>query len=331
MKTSKIYHTMAERLEDFSLSKTMLNKGALQKVGIIGCGSMGQEIAKNISQHGFDVVFIDLDEKHVAESTSSIAQLLDDEITRWGMTAGEKRLILSRIKGSTDYQDLADCDIVLETINSKKPGTSVEMRKEIFRKIEKVVRRDTVIASNTAVLMISDISSGLEYPDRAVGLHFLSPADRVKILEVVRSSRTSDEAYDLVCKFVTMLEKKVVKLLESPGNISTRMLVVEINQACEILMEGIASVEDIDETMRESLGHTYGPFELADKVGLDKVMKWMDGLYNEFGGSIYKPSPVIKRLVRTNYLGKSSGVGFYKYDASGKIIGHTITCPEIKL
>lgn len=322
---------MAERLEDFSLSKTMLNKGALQKVGIIGCGSMGQEIAKNISQHGFDVVFIDLDEKHVAESTSSIAQLLDDEITRWGMTAGEKRLILSRIKGSTDYQDLADCDIVLETINSKKPGTSVEMRKEIFRKIEKVVRRDTVIASNTAVLMISDISSGLEYPDRAVGLHFLSPADRVKILEVVRSSRTSDEAYDLVCKFVTMLEKKVVKLLESPGNISTRMLVVEINQACEILMEGIASVEDIDETMRESLGHTYGPFELADKVGLDKVMKWMDGLYNEFGGSIYKPSPVIKRLVRTNYLGKSSGVGFYKYDASGKIIGHTITCPEIKL
>lgn len=322
---------MAERLEDFSLSKTMLNKGALQKVGIIGCGSMGQEIAKNISQHGFDVVFIDLDEKHVAESINSIVQSLDDEIMRWGMTAGEKRLILSRIKGSTDYQDLADCDIVLETINSKKPGTSVEMRKEIFRKIEKVVRRDTVIASNTAVLMISDISSGLEYPDRAVGLHFLSPADRVKILEVVRSSRTSDEAYDLVCKFVTMLEKKVVKLLESPGNISTRMLVVEINQACEILMEGIASVEDIDETMRESLGHTYGPFELADRVGLDKVMKWMDGLYNEFGGSIFKPSPVIKRLVRTNYLGKSSGVGFYKYDASGKIIGHTITCPEIKL
>ncbi len=322
---------MAERLEDFSLSKTMLNKGALQKVGIIGCGSMGQEIAKNISQHGFDVVFIDLDEKHVAESTNSIVQLLDDEIKRWGMTAGEKRLILSRIKGSTDYQDLADCDIVLETINSKKPGTSVEMRKEIFSKIEKVVRRDTVIASNTAVLMISDISSGLEYPDRAVGLHFLSPADRVKILEVVRSSRTSDEAYDLVCKFVTMLEKKVVKLLESPGNISTRMLVVEINQACEILMEGIASVEDIDETMRESLGHTYGPFELADRVGLDKVMKWMEGLYTEFGGSIFKPSPVIKRLVRTNYLGKSSGVGFYKYDATGKIIGHTITCPEIKL
>lgn len=322
---------MAERLEDFGLSKTMLNKGALQKVGIIGCGSMGQEIAKNISQHGFDVVFIDVDEKHVAEGTAGIVQLLDDEIMRWGMTQGEKRLILSRIKGTIDYQLLSDCDIVLETINSKKPGTSIELRKEIFRKIEKVVRRDTVIASNTAVLMISDIASGLEYPERAVGLHFLSPADSVKILEVVRSANTSDEAYDLVCKFVTMLEKKVVKLLESPGNISTRMIVVEINQACEILMEGIASIEDIDETMKESLGHQYGPFELADRVGLDKVMKWMDGLYNEFGGSIYKTSPVIKRLVRTNYLGKTSGVGFYKYDTNGKIIGHTITCPEIKL
>jgi 3-hydroxybutyryl-CoA dehydrogenase len=322
---------MAERLEDFSLSKTMLNKGALQKVGIIGCGSMGQEIAKNISQHGFDVIFIDVDEKRVAESYNGIVQLLDDEIMRWGMTQGEKRLILSRIKGTVDYQQLSDCDIVLETINSKRAGTSIEMRKEIFRKIEKVVRRDTVIASNTAVLMISDLASGLEYPDRAVGLHFLSPADRVKILEVVRSAKTSDESYELVCKFVTMLEKKVVKLLESPGNISTRMIVVEINQACEILMEGIASVEDIDETMKESLGHQYGPFELADRVGLDKIMKWMDGLYNEFGGSIFKTSPVIKRLVRTNYLGKASGVGFYKYDANGKIIGHTITCPEIKL
>jgi 3-hydroxybutyryl-CoA dehydrogenase len=322
---------MVERLEDFSLSKTLLNKGALQKVGIVGCGSMGQEIAKNISQHGFDLVFVDVDDKSVAAALAGITKLLDDEIMKWGMTQSEKRLILSRIKGTTDYQDLSDCDIVLETINSKKPGTSIELRKEIFKKIEKVVRRDTVIASNTAVLMISDLASGLEYPDRAVGLHFLSPADRVKILEVVRSARTSDEAYDLVCKFVTMLEKKVVKLIESPGNISTRMIVVEINQACEILMEGIASVEDIDETMKASLGHQYGPFELADRVGLDKVMKWMDGLYNEFGGSIYKTSPVIKRLVRTNYLGKASGIGFYKYDANGKITGHTITCPEIKL
>jgi 3-hydroxybutyryl-CoA dehydrogenase len=322
---------MVERLEDFSLSKTMLNKGALQKVGIVGCGSMGQEIAKNISQHGFDLVFVDIDEGSVAAALAGITKLLDDEIMKWGMTQSEKRLILSRIKGTTEYKDLADCDIVLETINSKKPGTSIELRKEIFKKIEKVVRRDTVIASNTAVLMISDLASGLEYPDRAVGLHFLSPADRVKILEVVRSARTSDESYDLVCKFVTMLEKKVVKLIESPGNISTRMIVVEINQACEILMEGIASVEDIDETMKASLGHQYGPFELADRVGLDKVMKWMDGLYNEFGGSIYKTSPVIKRLVRTNYLGRATGIGFYKYDASGKITGHTITCPEIKL
>jgi len=318
------------KLEDFSLGKSPKQHGAIQKIGIIGCGSMGQEIAKTVSQHGFDVVCLDLDDQRVQEGIQGITRLLDNEILRWGMTNSEKRLILSRIKGSIDYKLLADCDIVFEAINSRKPGTSLELRKEILQKAEKLVRRDTILASNTATLMISDLAAGLEFPDRAVGLHFISPTDKVKVLEVVRSSRTSNEAFELVSRFVRMLEKKPISLMESPGNISTRMICVVINQACEMLMEGIASSQDIDELMKTSLGHQFGPFELADRIGLDKLQKWMDNLYAEFGEHGYKPSPVIKRLVRANYLGKATGQGFYKYEANGKISGNTITCPEYR-
>jgi 3-hydroxybutyryl-CoA dehydrogenase len=289
---------------------------------------MGQEIAKTISQHGFDVVCLDVDEQHVKEGIEGITRLLDTEIRHWGMTNGEKRLILSRITGSVDYQQLADCDIVLEVINSRKSGTSLQLRKEIMEKAEKIVRRDAILASNTATLMISDLASDLEYPDRAVGLHFISPSDKVKVLEVVRSAHTSNEAFNLVCRFVKMLEKEPVSLMESPGNITTRMICVLINNACEMLMEGTASAHDIDELMKSSLGHQFGPFELADRIGLDKVQKWMDNLYAEFSEHGYKTSPVIKRLVRANHLGKACRQGFYVYDENGKITGSSVTCPE---
>ena len=318
------------KLEDFSLTKSPKQHGSIHQIGIIGCGSMGQEIAKTISQHGFEVICLDINEERVQNALEGIAGMLDHEIRRWGMTNGEKRLIMSRIKGTVDYAQLADCDIVFEAINSRKPGTSLDIRKEILQNAEKYVRRNAILASNTATLMISDLASGLQYPDRAVGLHFMSPSDKVKVLEVVRSSRTSDEAFELVSRFVRMLEKKPITLMESPGNVTTRMICVVINQACEMLMEGIASAQDIDELMKTSLGNQYGPFELADRIGLDKLQKWMDNLYNEFGEHGYKTSPVLKRLVRANYLGKASGQGFYKYDANGKIIGSTITCPEYK-
>jgi 3-hydroxybutyryl-CoA dehydrogenase len=318
------------KLEDFSLSKSPKQHGSIHQIGIIGCGSMGQEIAKTISQHGFDVVCLDLNAERVQGGLEGIIRMLDNEILRWGMTNSEKRLIMSRIKGTVEYSALADCDIVFEAINSRKPGTSLEIRKDILQKAEKFVRRNAILASNTATLMISDLAAGLEFPDRAVGLHFMSPTDNVKVLEVVRSSRTSDEAFELVSRFVRMLEKKPITLMESPGNITTRMLCVVINQACEMLMEGIASAQDIDELMKTSLGHQFGPFELADRIGLDKLQKWMDNLYNEFGEHGYKTSPVLKRLVRANYLGKAFGQGFYKYDAHGKIAGSTITCPEYR-
>lgn len=313
---------MLERLEDFSLGKSMQSKGTIQKIGIVGCGTMGQELSVLISQSGIEVAFIDISDERVADVLVRIEAMLDDRISRWGLTNGEKKLILSRIKGATDYQTLADCDVVFETVNSKKKGTSLELRQEIFKKIESVVSLTTVIASNTATLMISEISSVLKHPERAMGLHFFAPVGKVKIVEAVRSVYTNDETYAMVSKLALLIGKKLINVNESSGNISTRMLVPLINEACEILMEGIATVADIDETMKETSGLQLGPFEMADKIGLDKLLKWMENLYIEFGDQKYKPSPVLKRMVRAQLFGRRVGEGFYLYQGDKRLPKH---------
>jgi len=310
---------MAEQLERFSLSKSLQTKGILQKVGLIGCGSVGQEIALHVSQHGIDVVYIDLSEKRIAEITKRMDDELERRIKKWGMTGSEKKLVLSRINGSTNYQDIGDCDIIVETIHSKKPGTSVEERMEVFKKVEAVVKADTVITSNTATLMISELSSVLQHPERSLGMHFIIPVSKINIVEVVRHAGTSDAAFEMVRKFSKMIGKKMIECSESPGNISTRMITAMINEACSILIEGVASIEDIDEVMKEATGFEFGPFEMADKFGIDKIHKWMHNLYQEQGDLRFKPSPIIKRMVRAKMLGKNVGEGFYYWEDGRKI------------
>lgn len=318
-----------ERLEDFALSQKIRRKDTLKKVGVVGCGTMGQQISRLVSQQGIEVVFIDLTEERIQEIFDSISLQLDDVINKWGLTNSEKRAILSRISGSTNYNDLHECDIVIETINSKKPGSNLELRKEVFRKVEAVVAKDTIITSNTSTLMISVLSEVLRYPERALGLHFLTPAAETRIVEVVRGFHTSDEAYEYVVRFAHMLDRKAVTISESPGNVSTRLIVTLINEACETLMEGVASVKCIDETMKLGFGLQFGPFEMADRIGLDKVLKWMDNLYAEFGTTQFKASPVLKRLVRSNHMGRTNGKGFYNYDERGKVTGSGIRFTEI--
>ncbi|MBI9034928.1 MAG: 3-hydroxyacyl-CoA dehydrogenase family protein [Bacteroidales bacterium] len=321
---------MSDRLEDFALSKqVVVSKGALSKVGVVGCGSMGQEIVRTISQQGIDVQFIDISEERVAEVIEKLNEQLDEKIARWGLTEGEKKAIMSRIKGSADYSDLKDCDLIIETINTKKRGTSLELRRDVFRKVEEVVSEDCVITSNTSTLVISDLALVLKRPERVVGMHFLTPVDQIKIVEVVRHALTNDATYEFALKFARMIGKDVINVHESPGNISTRMAVPIINEACHILMEGIASVKEIDQTMKIGHGHQFGPFEMADRIGLDKVLKWMNNLYLEFGEQKYKPSPIIRRLVRANHLGRKTEIGFYRYEGK-EAVEQAVTCAEIK-
>ena len=304
---------MAETLADFSLGKKIVQEGSLQKVGIVGAGTTGQQIIRMVSKAGIDVVFVDISDKRVAEIFKSIDQQLEVKINRWGLTPGEKRAMLSRIHGSTDFSTLEGCNIVIESIHSKKKGTSLELRKEVFKKIEAVVGENTTIVSNTATLNISDIADTLKKQDRALGLHFILPIDHVKVVEVVRTIKTSDRSFDCISKFLKMVGKELIQVQESPGNISTRMITPMINEACSLLLEGVATVEQIDKTIKHTTGHQTGPFEIADNLGLDKVLKWMDNLYSEFGEFRYKPSPIIKRMVRAGMTGRTSGEGFYIY------------------
>lgn len=310
---------MKERLEDFSLGKKMIKEGDLQKIGVVGAGSTGQEIIRLAARKGIEVAFVDVSEEQVKEILVRIDRALDAKINHWGLTEGEKRAMMSRIKGSADYSILKGCNIVIESINSKKPGTSLLERKEVFRKIEEVISPKATIASNTATLMISEISSILKHQERAIGMHFILPLDHVKVVEVVRTVRTCDFTMNCISKFLKMLERELIEVQESPGNISTRMIVPLINEACAILLEGVADVVQIDKTIKNTTGLLSGPFEMADTIGLDKVLKWMENLYNEFGDIRYKPSPFIKRLVRAGMVGRRAGEGFYLYKDGKRI------------
>ncbi len=309
-----------EPIEQYGLSQKDRPKTLFSKVGIVGCGSVGQAIARIISCRGIEVVFIELSEDLINQAVDSISCQLDRMIQRWGMTPGEKRSIMSRIRGTLDYKDLSDCDLVIEAILSKSREDSVGVRKEVFRRIEKFVSPETIIATNSTTLVITELSSELEHKERCVSLHFSTTSPDAAILEVARGLYTSDEAYDRVLTFGKLLSKVVIPVEESPGLISVRMLVVLINEACQILVESVATKEDIDLTMSSSLSTRQGPFEMADRIGLDRVLRYMNNLYSEFGDIKYKANPIIKKLVRANQLGRKTGKGFYQYDANGNRI-----------
>jgi 3-hydroxybutyryl-CoA dehydrogenase len=309
-----------EPIEKYGLSQKNRTRQLFSKVGIVGCGSVGQTIALMISQKELETVFIELGEDKINYAICKIELELDNMIEHWGMTAGEKRAILSRINGFVGYENLKGCDLVIESIRSKTRERRISSRKDVFKNIEKYVSPECIIATNSTTIVITELSSELEYKERCVSLHFLTNEPNAKMIEVVRGLYTSDESYNRVCKFVRMLGKTVIPVQESPGLISVRILIALLNEACEVLMEGVGTMEDIDETMRIGLGMTLGPFENADKIGLDKVMRWMENLYSEFGDKKYIASPLIKKLVRANQLGRISGKGFYRYDDSGKKI-----------
>lgn len=306
-----------ERLEDYGLSKDTRPKTQFSKVGIVGAGSVGQNIARMISSKGLDVVLLDLTQDKIDKAYVELARELDRMIQRWGMTNSEKLGILSRIRGTTDYKDFNGCDIVLEAIKSLKREQTHEIRSEILKNIENNVGRNTIIATNSSTHVITELTADLQYKDRCVSFHFLTPEADARVVEVVKGLYTSQEIYDNTLKFAQLIGKKVVTVKESPGIISTRLFVPLINEACEILMEGVGTMEDIDLTMRAGYGLPLGPFEMADKIGLDKILRWCENLYDEYGEVKYKSSPLLKKLVRGYQYGRRTGRGFYEYNKDG--------------
>ena len=306
-----------EKLEDYGLSKDTRPKTMFSLVGIVGAGSVGQNIARMVSSKGMDVIFLEVSQQKIDQAYEELAKELDRMIERWGMTNSEKLVILSRIKGTTEYSRFKGCDIVIEAIKSSAREHSHEIRMQVLKNIELHVGRDTIIATNSSTQVITELTADLTYKDRCVSFHFLTPEADARVVEIVKGLYTSQVAYENTIKFANLIGKKVIPVKESPGIISTRLFVPLINEACELLMEGVGKMEDIDLTMKVGFGLPLGPFEMADKIGLDKILRWCENLYDEFGDLKYKSSPLLKKLVRANQWGRRTGRGFYEYSKDG--------------
>src|SRR6056297_1125982 len=316
--SSRMSEIKVEPIEKYGLSAKSKPKSQFSTIGIVGCGNTGQRIALMVAGKGIEVVFLELSQAKIDQAFAEITEELDHQINHWGMTEGDKRSILSRIKGTLDYADFQNCDLVIESILSRTREESVDIRKEVFRNIEKHVSPHAIIATNSTTLVITELAAELKHKDRCISLHISTTAPEASIIEIVKGLHTSDEICEDVRRFAKLIGKTAIPVQESPGLVTARLAVSFISEACDVLMERVSDMESIDFSMRNGLGLPLGPFEMADKIGLDRVIRWMDNLYEEFGDYKYKPSPILKRLVRAGYLGRKTHKGFYEYDENGQ-------------
>ncbi|HOY51157.1 MAG TPA: 3-hydroxyacyl-CoA dehydrogenase NAD-binding domain-containing protein, partial [Prolixibacteraceae bacterium] len=221
-----------EPIEDFGLSKKGKSNALFSKIGIIGCGLVGQNLARVASYYGLEVIFIEVSQEKIDEAFAGITRMMDHRISHWGLTESEKRANLSRIQGTTDYNLLKGCDFVIEAIRPVDRGIKIKERKEIFRRIEAVVDRNCIIATNSTTVIITELASDMEYKDRCISLHFFVSSPEARIVEVVKGLYTSEESYQKVCKFVKLINRTIVPVEESAGLISIRLFVLALNEAC---------------------------------------------------------------------------------------------------
>lgn len=311
-----------EPIEEYGLSSKHKKRSLFSKIGVVGCGRDGRHIVSLTALSGMEVVFIEVSEDRIKDAIKDIGNGLDTKIENWGLTQGEKRATMGRIKGSLDYNDLKGCDFVIECIRYEANGErSTELRKEVFRNLEKVLAPDAIIATNATTVVISELAADLMHKERCISLHFPISHSEAKLLEVVRGTFTSQEAIDKIYLFANMIKYIPIPVHESSGLVSFRLLIIMLNEACEIWMENVASLEDIDKEFTIIYGQRYGIFYLADIIGIEKLVMMMEDMFHEYGDKKYKASPVLWRLYRSKQLGRATGRGFYIYDENGKQLG----------
>lgn len=288
----------------------------LRRIGIVGGGVRGRSIAQKAASSGIHVVVLEVSEERAQASRVELVELLDREIEKWGMTEGEKKALLQRIEIVTDPARLTDVDLALESIPE-----DMDSKKQVMRLLGKILPPEAVLITNTSTLDLSEIAAASGRPEKVVGMHFMIPVTQSPIVELVRAIDTSEETFAVARAFAVMLDKEVIEVFDSPGYVTTRAMMPFLNEAMHLVMEGVASAEDVDKALRYGYELKTGPLEYADRVGLDKVMTWMEQLFDELGDMKYRPCPLLRKHVRAGHFGCRTGKGFFIWDEEGRRLG----------
>jgi 3-hydroxybutyryl-CoA dehydrogenase len=280
----------------------------IQKVGVLGCGLMGSGIAQVAAQAGFQTVVLEVEQKFLDKGFAGIDKSLGKFVEKGKMTAEQKAEVMGRLKATTSNADLADCDIVIEAIIENK-----ELKKSTYAALDKIVKPDAIFSSNTSSLTITELSMATTRAKQFVGLHFFNPVPMMKLVEVVRTIVTSDEAFNDAFEFAKKLGKEPIACRDNSGFVVNRLLVPYILDAIRALEEGAGSIEDIDKGMVLGCGHPMGPFTLLDFVGLDTTYYITEVMFEEYREKRFAAPPLLKKMVMAGRYGRKSGAGFYDY------------------
>lgn len=281
----------------------------INKIGVLGAGQMGTGIAQVSAQSGYEVIIRDIKEEFLQNGMNTIKENLSRLEGKDKISADEKDEILSKISTTLEMGDLEVCDLVIEAVPEK-----LDLKKDVFEEVNEATSEDTIMASNTSSLSITELADSIEAPEYFVGMHFFNPVPVMDLVEIVKGMKTSEETFETVWKIVEEMDKTPIEVKDSPGFAVNRILIPMINEALYVLQEGVASKEAIDNAMKLGANHPMGPLELGDLVGLDTVLHIMEILHEEFGDSKYRPCPLLRKYVRAGKLGRKSGEGVYKHD-----------------
>ena len=280
----------------------------IQKVGIIGAGTMGNGIAQACAVVGMPVVMVDISEAAVAKGIATVSGSLDRLLKKEKITDADKAAALSKIQGSTRYEDLQDADLVIEAATENQ-----DLKIKILKQLDGLLAPEVIIASNTSSISITQLAAVTTRAERFIGMHFFNPVPMMALVEIIRGLQTSDATHDAVHALATALGKTPITVKNAPGFVVNRILVPMINEALFVLSEGLATPDDIDAGMKLGCNQPLGPLALADMIGLDVCLAVMEVYLKEFGDSKYRPCPLLKELVAAGRLGRKTGHGVYQY------------------